>query len=107
MKLSEIKNRFRNGQSFFTGPNRPSENDYDYIRKVDAKSSTFERSYVITPSGLSYTIGFDKDGKFEKNKVNWNITNRTPSSGEFRVNNIESTIILSPEETPEQGVMKF
>ena len=67
MSPNEIVKRLQNGEHFHTGPNKPSQVDIDSTRDIDVKSSTFERSYVITPSGLAYSIGFGKNGKIESN----------------------------------------
>jgi RHS repeat-associated protein len=89
------------------GSNAPSGDDKQAVAHPNTGSSTFQRSYVFTPSGLSYSGTLSKDGKSIDYQINYNLSKTTPSQSNsaLNINNVPSS--TTPVYIPLQGKLNF
>lgn len=110
-QMSKLKlNDFGTGDSqnqVLNGKNGPSPDDKQASVHSNTNSGTFERSYVLIPSGLVYGGGVSKDGKTIEYKINYNLSKTNPSQSDsrLRINNVSSTA-TTPVVPPVQGQIK-
>ncbi|WP_289036060.1 DUF4329 domain-containing protein [uncultured Flavobacterium sp.] len=103
-------NDFGNGPNQYkviNGANGPSGDDSQVEAHPTAKSSSFERSYIFTPSGLVYSGALSKDGKSINYQVNYNLSKTNPSQtdSKLNINNVQSD--EKPAYIPSQGTLNL